>query len=101
MRAEYVCIDAYQAPTGEEIWYTCPHCGLRPLVWEFNNGRFTACGCGRNEYDHPTVRAESILSVVTRCNGSAVEYDPDELRRNWNHWCQTGEHLFQGGGGRW
>lgn len=26
-------------------WLPCPRCGLRPLVWEFDNGRVTAWGC--------------------------------------------------------
>ena len=34
------------------MWLVCPNCNLKPLVWEFNNGRSTACGCGENEYNH-------------------------------------------------
>lgn len=47
-------------------WLPCPRCGLRPLVWEFDNGRSTACGCGTDGYCHWSVRAESIMSVIKR-----------------------------------
>jgi hypothetical protein len=37
--------------------------------------------------------------------GKTVEYDHDGLRKNWNHWCATGEVLFEHAGkrddGRW
>lgn len=35
--------------------------------------------------------SESIMSHVTRHNGSALDYD--KLRKNWNHWVSTGEEL--------
>ena len=55
-------------------------------MWEFNNGRSTACGCGKNEYDHHSIHAESIMSYVTRNDGSALGYNTSELRMNWNQW---------------
>lgn len=81
----------------------CPRCGLRPLVWEFDNGRATACGCGTDCYSHWSVQAESIMSVIKRSdNGKSAEaYDIDELKNNWNHWVRTGEILFTPGNGRW
>lgn len=72
----------------------CPVCKLKPLVWEFDNGRLTSCGCGKNKYDHFTIRAESIMSHITRHDGSAHNYRFDELINNWNHWVKTGEILF-------
>lgn len=76
---------------------------LRPLVWEFDNGRATACGCGTDCYSHWSVQAESIMSVIKRSdNGKSAEaYDIDELKNNWNHWVRTGEILFTPGNGRW
>lgn len=84
-------------------WLPCPRCGLRPLVWEFDNGRATACGCGTDCYSHWSVQAESIMSVIKRSdNGKSAEaYDIDELKNNWNHWVRTGEILFTPGNGRW
>jgi hypothetical protein len=86
------CIYSYKIPDGD--WSPCPRCGLRPMTWTFDNGRSTACGCWTSMYDHFSIHAESIASVVQRSGGSS-EYDPDELRTNWNHWCQTGEVLFE------
>ena len=45
---EYKCIDAYKKPENPMEWLPCPRCGLRPLVWEFDNGRATACGSGKS-----------------------------------------------------
>ena len=45
MTVEYKCIDVYKKPENPMEWLPCPRCGLRPLVWEFDNGRATACGC--------------------------------------------------------
>lgn len=85
------CIDAYVEPEGE--WAACPRCNLTPLVWEFDNGRHTACGCWKNQWNHWTISAEPIGSVIRRTGGT-LEYDPDGLRKNWNHYCKTGEILF-------
>lgn len=100
---EYKCIDAYKKPENPMEWLPCPRCGLRPLVWEFDNGRATACGCGTDCYSHWSVQAESIMSIIKRSdNGKSAEaYDIDELKNNWNHWVRTGEILFTPGNGRW
>ena len=102
---KYKCISAYLIPRDHEGWLECPDCGLKPLVWEFNNGSSTACGCGRNEYDHHSIWSESIMSYVTRNGGSALGWDSDGLRKNWNHWVLTGEELcsrdFLIKNGRW
>ena len=87
------CTDDYITPQGE--WHMCPFCGLRPMVWEFDRGRFTACCCWTNKYDHFSVRAESIMSVLKRTGGTTIGYDSDGLRKNWNHWCETGELIFE------
>ena len=66
MTVEYKCIDVYKKPENPMEWLPCPRCGLRPLVWEFDNGRSTACGCGTDGYCHWSVRTESIMSVIKR-----------------------------------
>ena len=94
---EHVCIDVYETPANVDEWQECPYCKLKPKIWVFDNGRHTACGCCTDDYsiyDHLSIHAESIMSVYKRCNGNLDEYDSDELRKNWNHWCETGEELF-------
>lgn len=86
------CIDAFEPVKGD--WEVCPKCNLEPKEWEFDNGRSTACGCWRSKYDHFSINAESIISVYKR-TGITAEYDDDELRRNWNHYTETGEQLFE------
>ena len=93
IEGKYKCISAYKIPKDIDKWKNCSNCGLKPLTWEYNNGRSTACGCGNNEYDHFSIWAESIMSYVSRNGGSALEYDAFELRKNWNHWVDTGEEL--------
>ena len=90
---KYKCISAYQIPKKPEEWLRCRRCHLRPLVWEFNNGSSTACGCGESEYNHFSIWSESIMSWVKRHGGSALGYDSDKLRKNWNHWVHYGEEL--------
>ena len=90
----YFHIEAFKEPEGD--WHLCPCCELKPKVWEFNNGRSTACGCWTTRYDHFSVHAESIVSVHKRTGGKKMtEYNSDDLRKNWNHWCETGEVLFE------
>lgn len=81
-RYKYKCIDAYEEPENPMEWLPCPRCGLRPLVWEFDNGRATACGCGTDCYTHWSVQAESIMSVIKRSDSghSAEAYDINELK---------------------
>lgn len=88
VHSNHFCIDAYQEPKNGD-WLKCPCCGLTPKIWIFDNGRSTACGCWNNRYDHFSVRAESIMSVYKRLNGSIREYDSEELRKNWNEYCLT------------
>lgn len=95
LRSKYKAIDAYIKVDNPQAWFRCKNCGLIPLVWEFNNGRSTACGCGESEYVHHSIGAESIMSYVTRNNGSAVGYNSDELRMNWNQWVRTGQDIFK------
>ena len=90
IEGKYKCISAYKIPDDIDKWDNCRNCGLKPLTWTFNNGASTACGCGENEYNHFSIYAESIMSHITRNNGSALDYDCDKLRKNWNHWVNTG-----------
>ena len=93
IEGKYKCISSYTIPKDVEEWLPCPSCGLKPLTWEFNNGSSTACGCGKNEYDHFSIWTESIMSHVTRNGGSALHYRNNGLRYNWNHWVTTSEEL--------
>jgi len=94
------CIDAFKdiddTTQDKEIWSKCPNCGLSPKIWVFDNGRSTVCGCWTSKYDHFSINAESIMSVHKRTNGKKMtEYGSDQLRKNWNHWCKTGEVNFE------
>jgi hypothetical protein len=93
LQNEYKCISSYEIPKDVHEWLPCRNCKLRPLIWEFNNGSSTACGCGEDEYRHFSIHAESIMSYVTRHNGSALNYPSDGLKKNWNKWVMTGECL--------
>ena len=86
---EPICIDVFVEPNNPDMWLNCPCCGLKPKIWEFDNGRQTACGCANDKYNHFSVVAESIMSCHVRNNGNLSEYDGDALRKNWNEYCQT------------
>jgi len=107
LRISYNCIEAYKEVEDPENWFNCPNCGLKPLVWSFDNGRSTGCGCGKNKYEHFSIHAESIMSIVKRSyNGTSAEkYNWDELRENWNEWVKNGSVIFEHAGkrtdGRW
>lgn len=88
VNSDYTCIDAYVSPENIDDWMNCPCCGLKPLVWLFDNGRYTACGCANDEYHIFSVCAESINSVYWR-TGNTKEYNGDHLRLNWNEYCVT------------
>ena len=90
---KYKATSAYKIPDNIEQWLECPCCKLKPLVWEFDNGRSTACGCGENQYKHFSIHSESVMSHVLRHGGSAQNYDCGGLMKNWNHWVNTGEIL--------
>ena len=94
---KFVDFDFYHYPDNLDKWLECPFCNQKPQVWVFDNGKQTACGClleEYNKYKHFAIFAESINSVLTR-TGKSGEYDSDELRKNWNHFCTTGEVLFE------
>ena len=93
----YLCCDFYKDIDSPEEWLECPNCGLKPKVWIFDNGRSTACGCGKSKYDHFSIHAESFMSVAKRSDNGACckEYNSKELQHNWNHWVETGEILFK------
>ena len=93
IEGKYKCISAYKIPKNPELWSECPNCGLKPLVWEYDNGRSTACGCGENEYRHFSIVSESVMSHVKRNNGSVLNYNSSKLMINWNWWVKTGEEL--------
>lgn len=99
---KFYCIyddNSYKPVINPKEWLACPNCGLKPLVWEFNNGSYTACGCGKDPYNNFTVRAESIASYINRahlyksdkCKSWYDEYT-EELKNNWNAYCETGDN---------
>jgi len=103
----FVDFDFYKYPNDIDEWLECPFCHCKPKVWIYDNGKSTACGCLKSEwnmYNHFTIRAESIMSVFKR-TGKTKDYDSDSLKKNWNHFCETGEILFipfmDIDGGRW
>jgi hypothetical protein len=86
LRSKYKAISSYVKVQDPNNWLPCKNCGLIPLIWEFDNGRSTACGCGKNEYDHHSIKAESITSYMKRNGGSMLGYNGNELKLNWNNW---------------
>ncbi len=93
LEGKYKCINSYNIPSDILFWHKCPNCNLHPLTWEFNNGCSTGCGCGQSVYNHFSIYAESIMSYLIRNNRSLLGYDSDKLKKNWNHWVETGEEL--------
>ena len=95
----YLCNDFYVPVEDPNEWLPCPKCGLKPLIWIFDNGCYTACGCGDNVYEHFSIRAESICSYLDRrdtySNKRYNNFWPDEyaieLKENWNIYCETGD----------
>ncbi len=92
IHGSHIDFDFYKTPEGD--WLPCPCCGLKPKAWVFDNGRSTSCGCWEDNYHHFAIFAESIMSVHRRNKGNVAAYDSDGLRKNWNHWCKTGDVLF-------
>ena len=75
-------------------WCDCPTCGLKPIIWTWDNGAIARCGCEK------PIRAESLNSVYTRTGKTyyaeaKCNLTDDALRYNWNHFCETGEDLFK------
>jgi hypothetical protein len=95
LRRKYKATESYTKVNDPINWLPCKDCGLIPLVWEFDNGRRTACGCGKDDYNHHYIGAESIMSYIVRNSGSSLGFNNDELRINWNHWVKTGQDLFK------
>lgn len=85
----YPPIEAYKYPENQEEWLHCPKCGFQPRVWEFDNGRSTHCGCSNNTYDHFSIKAKCFGDIIRENNGNASSYDSDELRKNWNNYCEN------------
>jgi hypothetical protein len=83
-------IEAYKPLASVKGWKKCKYCKCFPRVWEFNNGSFAGCKCNK-KYTDSKVRSESILSYITRNNGSALNYPHDGLRKAWNHFIITNE----------
>jgi len=92
IRGRYMAINAYKPVPKSEYYYwkNCKDCGLKPIIWRFNNGCSTACGCGESIYKHHSISSESIMSYLKRNNGSSVGYKHDELMNNWNNWVDFG-----------
>ena len=93
----YDLIKDYKDVEKPHLWLPCLTCGALPKVWVFDNGEFASCKCHNSRYSSFTIKAESIMSIVRRENGSAEKYDRDNLRKNWNHFVNTGEFLYING----
>lgn len=80
--------DWYEEPQGN--WLTCNKCGYKPRVWVFDNGRYAQCACAKeySRYKKRNIEAENIMEHIRRTNGSVVDYDSDELRKNWNSYVR-------------
>lgn len=89
----YLFNDSYEEVSKPNQWKECPDCHLKPLIWIFDNGAYTACGCGKNMYDHLSIRTESINSKYNRL-GNTIGDTEEELMENWNHYCETHEDNF-------
>lgn len=93
-RKKYKASSCYKRVKSPHHWLKCKNCGLIPLVNEYDNCRSTACGCGEDDYNHLSIRAESIMSFYKRHN-SVNCFNTDELRMNWNQWVDTGQDIFR------
>lgn len=91
----YNLISDYVQPTNLGDWLECPVCDSKPLVWEFDNGRYASCKCHNNMYAHRIIRAESVGEYYKRNRKSLIGYDTESLLTNWNHWARTGEILYK------
>ena len=90
----YKCSYFYKEVKNSDLWLECPKCRLKPLVHIADNFAYTGCGCGKDNYNNFSIRAESISSRYNRKNNVAGDTE-DELMTNWNYWCKTGENLFE------
>ena len=90
----YYCISSYSEVKNPNLWQECPNCKLKPLINIFNNGAYTSCGCGESDYAHFSIRAESLMSRYNRLKNAGGNSE-ERLMNNWNHWCLTGEDLFE------
>lgn len=88
LRWRNAAINAFKPVSQPESWLSCPKCGVKPRAWEFDNGSYAACLCSekyaRGECD---VSSESIGDYYRRLK-TAVDYDHDGLRKNWNARCE-------------
>lgn len=82
-------------PKYNKVWLECPKCQALPKLWVFNNGSYASCKCHNNTYKNMTISVEDINSTLIRCNGSAVEYDSDNLRKAWNSYALQFELLHK------
>jgi hypothetical protein len=85
-RWEYMSFDFYEIPEEPEKWNPCPECGLRPKIYEFDNGRFAHCICGESRYKHKHEVSAKPIGDYVRETGGFSGFDRDELRRNWNNY---------------
>ena len=92
--SKYKCIDNYIEVKNPNEWLECPKCKLKPLIWIFDNGVSTACGCGLDKYNHFKIKAECINSKYFR-GLDLLRSTEEELKENWNHWVETGEDNFE------
>lgn len=83
----YDLIDDYVFPENLDEWRECPYCNAKPKIWIFDNGRFASCKCHNSKYDSRTIQAESLNAYYSR-TGSLKDFNNNELRDNWNKFCE-------------
>lgn len=85
----YDCEKQYITPKNVKDWKACPKCNLKPKVWTFDNGEFTACGCFENRYKHFSIEADETIAECVRRTGGFTEYDDNALMKKWNTYCDS------------
>lgn len=75
-------------PIDSEEWLPCPKCGEHPKIWTFDNGKFTKCNCYNGEYNHFSIRAESICSYFSRMKTLKGFDESSDLKKFWNLYCE-------------
>lgn len=84
----YNLIDSYKFPDNLQDWLACKYCMLKPKIWEFANGRFAACGCHNNKYDHFNIQATTFSEYQKSETIDHMTYK-HELQNNWNNYQKS------------
>lgn len=97
---ECATIEDYKPLKSVKGWKKCKNCSSFPRVWSFNNGVYAKCRC-TYKYDVHQAMAESVCSYAKRNNGSLLNYDNNEIVRQWNLYVKTNIPQNKLEKGRW